>query len=192
MKWSVIRPKVLEVVSDIVGIATYWRDKNRPFVTPDDEATCLLHVVASGNGPGFGDDFRRTYNAGTNKLDLTQSGIRLFTMSVLVESYNHADDKQALEYLEEVRDALNRPQILALLRAVNLAVRDVSTTKDLSSVEDNHVISSASVDVFFAYGNNVASDDGKAGLDPLDWIETVGGMGTTSEDVTPITAEVEP
>ena len=101
------------------------------------------------------------------------------------------DDKTALEYLEDIRDGLNRPQILEALRLVNLAVRDVSETRDLSHDEDDHAVSSAQMDVFFAYGNNVTSADGKPGLEPLEWIEQVGGLETDSDNVTRVTAIID-
>ncbi len=173
MKWSVIRPKILEVISSIPGIKVYWRDRERAFVSPEDGATCLLHVIAASDGPGE-DDFRYEHNTETNLLDVTQAGIRLFTLSIVVESYDQADDKTALEYIEDIRDALFRPQILALLLAENLAVRDVAGTSDLSHTEDDHAVSSASMDVFFAYGNNKTSADGP-GLESVPFIETVQG-----------------
>lgn len=189
MKWSVIRPQVLAAIQSLAVIPTYWRDRERPFVAPGSEATCLLHTKGATAIPGD-DDFRQEFNVGTNKIDITQAGIRLFTVSVLVESYNQADDKTALEYLEDIRDGLSRPQILDILRAYNIAIRDVSETRDLSPTEDDHLVSSAQMDVFFAYGNNKTSADG-AGLEPLDWIEQVGGVGTDSETITPVTANID-
>jgi len=189
MKWSVIRPKILSVLTTLSGIGTNWRDRERPFVAPGSEAICLLHSQGARGGPGD-DDFRLEFNAGTNKLDITQAGIRLFTLSVLVESYNQADDKTALEYLEDIRDGLMRPQILADLRIDNLAIRDISETRDISPTEDDHLVSAASMDVFFAYGNNKVAADG-AGLTALDWIEQVGGLETDSDNVTPVTAEID-
>lgn len=171
MKWSEVRPKILEVISAAVGIETHWRDRERPFVTPTDEAMCLLHVIGT-SGVG-NDEFRLEHNEDTNKLDVTQAGIRNFSVSVMVESYNQADDKTALEYLEDIRDAIARPAVQAMFREVNLAILDATQTTDLSHDEDDHAVSSASFDLMFAYGNNVSSDDGKLGLDPLDWIETV-------------------
>lgn len=187
MQWSVIRPKVLTVFGALVGIETYWRDRERAFVSPTNEATCLLHTTVAAGGAGW-DDFRQEYNSGTNKLDLTQAGIRLFTVSVLVESYDQGDAKTALEYLEDLRDALQRPQVLADLLSINLAVRDVTATTDLSDTRDDHQVSIASMDVMFAFGNNKTSADG-AGLVSLDWIEQVGGLGTDSSDVTPISGD---
>lgn len=174
MRWSVIRPKLLEMFSELSGIHTYWRDRERAFVAPEEESVCLLHVVSSGSGPGD-DDFRMEYNATTSKLDVTQAGIRLFTLSVMVKAYNQWDTRFCLEYLEEIRDALNRPAILERFRAVNMAIRDAQVTADFSAEEDDRQVSVATMDVFFAFGNNRTSDEGAAGLDALDWIETVEG-----------------
>lgn len=168
MRWSVIRPKILEVFRDVMGLDVYWRDRERPFVDPDDGCIALLHTIATGSVGG--DEFRQEYNSTSQKIDLTQAGIRTFTVSVLVESYDQGDETQALEYVERLRDALERSQILELFRAINLTVREIGTPNDLSGVEDDHAVSAASVDVFFAYGNNVTS---APGLAPLDWIETV-------------------
>ena len=87
MKWSIVRPAVLSALGSLAGIETYWREKNRAFVAPGSEATCLLHTPGARSGPGD-DDFRQEYNEDTEKIDVTQAGIRLFTVSVLVESYN--------------------------------------------------------------------------------------------------------
>ena len=172
MKWSIVRPKILEVLGTLAGIETHWRDRERPFVAPTEAAMCLLHTIAGADGPGD-DEFRLTHNVGTNKLDITQAGIRNFTVSVMVESFDHADDKTALEYLAEIRDGLKRPEILADLRSINLAVLEVGASTDLTLTQDDHALSSASLDIRFAYGNNVTSAEGKPGLSPLDWIETV-------------------
>lgn len=174
MKWSTIRPKLLEVFSELSGIHTYWRDRERAFVAPEEEAVCLLHIVSSGFGPGD-DDYRYQFNAATQKLDVTQAGIRLFTLSVQVKAYNHWDNKFALEYLEEIRDALWRDGIREGLKALNLAIRYAQVTADLSVEEDDRMVSVATMDVFFAFGNNRTSDEGAPGLEALDWIEKVEG-----------------
>ena len=196
MKWSVIRPKVLEVIGLLAGIETYWRDRERAFVAPGSEAVCLLRVIQTNNTDAAGDEIRQTYNPTTNKIDLCQAGNRAFTVSVLVESYNQADDKTALEYLSAVQDGLMRPQIAEMFREEDLAIVRVSATTDLSHDEDEHAVSSASLDVFFAYANSKTAADG-AGLESLDWIEQVGGEGTGDDPggltpVTPVTADVDP
>jgi hypothetical protein len=172
MKWSVIRPKILEVFAPICGAADVsWRDRERAFVRPSYGAAVYLHTTGARRH-GW-DDIRLAHNVGTEKLDYTQAGIRAFTLSVLAEAYNHSDGTTALEYLEEIRDALQRPQILADLRLVGLTVTDVSQTTDLTGSVDDHVLSAASLDVSFAFANNRKASDGAAGLDSIDWIETV-------------------
>ena len=191
MKWSVILPQLLLVVERACGLTTIWRDGKQEFVDPGDAAICYLHVIHSGDDKGS-HDFRQTFNPGTSKIDLTQSGYRLFTVSVLVESYSLDDSTISLDYLERIRDALDRPQIRAGLRAFGLAIRSIAASIDLSSIEEDHAVSAASMDVFFAYANNVTSADGVMGLEPLDWIEKIGGPGTTSDSITPIGLDLDP
>ena len=174
MRWSLVRPAVLSVMGTLSGIETAWRDRERCFVPPGSEALCLLHTSGTSSVVSVGDDdFRQVYNEDTELVDITQAGIRLFTVSVLVESYCQDDDKTALEYLANIQDGLTRPQILATLRSNGMTVLKVSETRDLSHDEDDHMISSAQMDVFFAYANNVTAEDGKPGLEPINWIETV-------------------
>lgn len=183
MNWTTIRAAILDIVSQCVRVDTAWRDRERQFVRPEDTSVsrpdrgviCLLHVF--GVRSIQGDEIRQEFNAGTNKIDLTQAGHRGFTVSCLVESYDQSDDRQALEYTERIRSCVSRSQVLDMFREHGLTVNDYSDSVDLSDMEDDHQTSKASIDLMFTYANNETSADGP-GLESLDWIESVEGTRT--------------
>jgi len=180
MDWSTVRAKILSVVASCVRVDTYWRDRERPFVRPMDSAsptgeagvTCLLHVISS---IGIGvDEIKQKYNTGTELIDLTQTGNRRFTVSVLVESYNQADAKTAHEYIERLRSCLERSQIKDLLREANLTILPLPASVDLSDFRDDRAVSVASLDLPFLFLSTETKDDGP-GLESIGWIEHVYG-----------------
>lgn len=179
MNWPAIRAKILDVVGQCVRCDTVWRDRERQFVRPVDSpdrqdagVLCQLHAFATRQ---IGvDEYRQAFNSGTQKIDITQAGIREFTVSCLVESYDQSDGRQALEYTERIRSCIRRPAVLEMLRAVGLTCYDVSNSTDFAHFEDDHEVSSASIDLMFSYANNEHLNDGP-GLEPLDYISTVEG-----------------
>lgn len=196
MKWDDISAKILSVIAACVRVDTYWKDREQYMIRNEDttspgnkDVTCRLSRFGTrSNGR---DDFRYTHNTETNKLDIIQAGIRAFTVSALVESLDQSDLKQALEYTERIRSCMMRPQILAMFRSVNLTCTGVLSSADVSYVSDGRQISAAQIDLAFSCGVNETSADGSPGLESLDWIETVGGPGTTVV-FTPADPEADP
>lgn len=191
MKWDEIRAKILEVVASCVRVDTLWRDREQDAIRlnegNDSDVVCKLHAYATGD---IGrDDIRKTYNSGTNKLDVTQAGTRRFMLQVLCESFDQSDTKFCLNYTERVRSCMQRPVVLAMLRTVGLTCTGVSNSSDVSYVYDQRQVSAANVDLSFTYANNEHSGDGP-GLESIDFIETVEGHRTDPNVPAPIDCEI--
>lgn len=174
MSWLDIRNAIVDVLGQCARIDVRWRDQHRPFVRatdsfePDRGVQALLNIINVTSV--MRDDTRQQYNATTNKIDLNQAGQRHFTVSCLVEAYDQSSGRFALEYTERIRDCLARTQVLEMLRANELTVREVTPTLDLSDIEDDHAVSKAQIDIMFSAGVNVTEGPG---MESLDWIETV-------------------
>lgn len=192
MNWPTVRAKLLDVISQCVRVDTYWRDREQDAIRlntgNDADVVCRLHI--SGTRSNGRDDFRRELNNGTNQLDVTQAGNRVFTVSCLVESFDQSDSKFSLEYTERVRDCMQRPKVLAMLRLAGITVASMGTSLDVSYALDGRQVSAASVDLTVSAVVNEHTGDG-LGLEADDWIEQVGGDGTTATDVKPVTGTLE-
>ncbi len=169
--WGQIRPLIVELVQKSTGITTVWRDRERPFVEDTSQTIVLLHVISNRQ---IHEDFRYTYNAESNKLDITQCQTNAFVVSVFVHSYDEQDESQAVARLDRVRAFFNRRwEIGDQLRDLNVACFDVSDIRDLSDIENDRAVSKATLDLSFSYAVNLTHEFEGDGLDPHDWIQIV-------------------
>ncbi len=185
--WAFVCETIRSTFEPLIGLDVQWRDQKSSFVRPVDgvlngAGACKLHSEIL-NELGWS-DFRKRFNAGTDVLDIIQTGYVKFVVSVLVETYDPTDPRTALAYLSALEVALNRPQIIEKLIAANLSVVGFSDTRDHATIYDQRVVSSASADLqFLGVFTQLADGDGIAeGLAPLAYIKTVGAAVYNGED----------
>src|SRR5687767_805583 len=103
MNWPAIRARILDTITQAARIDVVWRDREQPFVRPQDTTPKEYGAIAKLHAFGvntIATEFRQDLNGLSNKLDLTQAEQGRFTVSCLIEAYDQADSKQALEYTE--------------------------------------------------------------------------------------------
>lgn len=79
----------------------------------------------------------------------TVSGLRLLTLSILLQTRDQSPDATARWHLEKLRTSLRKPSVKAGLRAAGLAFTTAESVVPLDRWVDDRVESQASMDVHF-------------------------------------------
>lgn len=142
-----------------------------PVLAPADPGVITTAVSIWLNIPSFVrigvDDTYNELDLGTNKLDVTEAGIRHFTLSIRIES----DNVDSQMVAERIRAGFLRRSTLASLAALRLAVRDVMDARPLEIKWNNRTVKATNLDVLLTYG--FAATDPNGGESVGDWIETI-------------------
>lgn len=151
--WDTIRPVLLSLFSELGDdIQTVWVDKRRPYIDPAKQEVLLLRVRSS---VGIGVE-ERAYtdlelDAPQATLEETNSGQRIVSLDVRVESFRHDDDRFAMNAIESIRSGLRFGSSHAILLAQYIALVRVGQALDLSGVvQDDRATSVAVLEVTLA------------------------------------------
>lgn len=144
--WTTVRSGLEDLIADLSGgLQVTHFDKRRPFVDPGDTVSVYLKIRGV---EGLGVDDRRYANdesaAPANNLTESVNGLRVITLEVRVEAYDHDDSAFAFVTSERIRDSLNWSSSLNTLRSLGLALASIGRTQDLPNVmQDQRIISTA-------------------------------------------------
>jgi hypothetical protein len=163
------RADLLQLIQGIGQIAVIWNGEAVPYHGADD-AWATLDIM-SYRGKGI-DQQRQAYDAVRDELSTNQCGIRLFTLTIRVDSYSF--DLPAYELLEKVRRRLRGGASMALLRDMGVALVNFHPIVDLNVIADNRPVYASTMDVAMSF--TVNETDGQAGGD---YIASVGDTPTT-------------
>lgn len=158
------RAALAEIVGLVGGCQAYWDDEPEPFPKTKPGWVVKLKVLTS-DGVG-NDEFTRTYDAERQVNVTKQSGYRVYTVTIMVKSFNK--DAPANDVIERIRFRLNGEKPRGLLNDVNMAIVDYERSVDLTGYADNRAITVSSCDMRFSYlvGENVLDNE-------ANWIESV-------------------
>jgi hypothetical protein len=173
MSWATIRPVLKSLVAELSGLTAHWEDQKRPFVPSAIRALALLSV--SPVTPVGVDDIVIDYDADrTEGQEICDNvlGVRNFTLSVKVESYEQGDALAAVNYLENLRNRLKRRSTGAALRAVGVAIRGTEPSRDLSALRDDRWTSIAVLDIRLRMA--VSETDAAHGYSYIETVEITG------------------
>lgn len=109
---------------------------------------CLLSV--RGLTPLGWDENRTAYDVGTDKLVATRVGNRLFTILVRVEVDNQTPGADAYTLQSRLHTRLQRPTVLAALRAVNVALVNLGPAVDAEYRVDGRDVSAWAQEIRFS------------------------------------------
>lgn len=152
---------LLAVVSDVLQIPCRWKVAPRPMVSPTLQAEAILQISRIKS---LGKDEERLTFSSPDQTT-TISGNRIFVLTVRVEAYAGTE---AWQYCSNLVTRIQRLQNLAALRAGDCALVDSSEILELPTFYDNRLVSSAQVDITFAYAvNDLYPSEDESG-----WIET--------------------
>lgn len=169
MAINVPREDIRTLVATLSGIPVsrvYWAGEAEKMAGPisGKAGKITLNVVARAiNGT---EEPRRTYNAGTGKLDVEYGAHRTLTISMRAD--NFLGHGQAFDTIEAVRFRMARAASRSALLAADLAFVDAPSVVSLDYKVDTREVSAASLDVRFA---QVVNETDTAGAE--DWIEKV-------------------
>lgn len=169
VNWSSIRPALRDIVAALSGLQTVWADQPQPYVDPAQRAIARLSIksVVSQGWDENGQDFDPQQPQGFELADLW-SGIRKFTLSIRIESFEQSDGKTAQEYCEDVRARLYWRSSVEACHAVNCAVYSDEQTVEVPVQADDRAQSVAVLDLRCRVMIHVIDPD------RFSWIENVG------------------
>lgn len=161
--WETIQTALKSLVASLTGLAqVQWFDERLPFVAAQSTqfAVARLQVFAVSS-VGTWDDRQLQTGAWLdgvftgeavgedNDGPLYESirGQRTFTLRVSVESYDQTPGRTARQYLETLRDRLQRASVSTILAQLALGLGEVLMLRDTSDLVDDHAVSKAVFDV---------------------------------------------
>jgi hypothetical protein len=154
--WNDIRPGLLNIIKQISGIETVWKDQPQGYVPPTVSygapvttlGTICKLAIGPTSGRGLADELRTEIEG--NELHDTVIGVRLFTLKILIECFDQKDGKTADHYLEQIRSRFAFRSTKKLLRAINVAYVSSGDIIDLSPIRDNRAVSIFNLDIRFS------------------------------------------
>jgi hypothetical protein len=115
----------------------------------------ILGWVARGQ-----DDLVREFDEDTDKLTTTVKGLRHFTLSIQAES----DAVTCHSVIERLRLMFNSPSVLDGLRALGIAIRDVSDTRAIKVPDrDRQTYDASLVEIRCSFGTEMVDTEVGAG-----------------------------
>jgi hypothetical protein len=172
MDLGAIRTAIETWVGSTTGLPVSWSERPQTF-----GATRMVLHLRGFRGVGL-DEVSEEYDATTplgpawgdivGGYTPTQTGQRVGTLEIRANTQSQADDKDALYYVQLLRDRLALPDLSDALELVGAAVGEIlMEPRELSRTEDMRRVSSAQMDVSI---NATAAADGA----PYGTIESVG------------------
>lgn len=162
---------VPELVTRLLGIPCVWDGSAEPFLAPEHSALARINITA--NVAKGVDETRRDPITGRTELNVLQTGYRVVTLSVGIESYS--PEESAQELLETLRMRLRRQSSKDLLSANGLALVSMPSFAILNmGAKDDRVVDYGRLDVKLA-----------AALNDQDDPQVTIGIVLTEAEVTP-------
>lgn len=174
MNQTIVRPALLALVKQLSGLDCVWRDQPQHYVPPKGYGEAVARVkcmLSLGPSSGKGrDELRTAYDADQpngQEMQDTSVGVRLFTLKIVVESFDQNDGLTAEQHLERIRDRMRWRSSTDALDDVNVAFVTTGEIQDLTTTRDNRKVSIAALDIRLS-GMSVDTDPARYG-----YIETV-------------------
>lgn len=166
------REKFRDLIQRVGGTVTTWAKDPRPMMAPalgvpvgatmapsvptatvaglTGQAHVTLRVLSAIT---VGDDEeRKLYDQPTDKLRITLSGLRTYTIQVTCTTI--AASASAADILELLRTRLQRKSVTKELHEINMSVVDLMAIHDISPTNSTHAGQTATMDLKFHYGMN--------------------------------------
>lgn len=149
MDLVVIQPALKSLVEALTGIDAYFENDPRDsFINPETGAHALLRI---GSPTIIGKDECRTIEVedpepGEELQDLWE-GQRSFVLTIKVEAFDPAPDKNAIHLLEGLRNRLPFKTTQAALEAARCALIKSGVVLDLGESRDDHIWSIGALDL---------------------------------------------
>lgn len=180
---AIPRAALKDLIQGLAQIdAVLWDGESEPTLGAEGSWATLNIMAYRGKGT---DETRQDFDEANDQISTSANGIRLFTLSIRVDSYSF--DSPAYETLEQIRRRIRGGAARLLMQQEGLALVDIQPISDLDKVADNRLMYSSSMDIRFSFA--VSEADPSAGGD---YIKQAGITGTVSDGVnnTTINADV--
>lgn len=162
-----------QFIAEITGVPCKWLNNQRDYVSPTAQAAIYLQVTLLTQ-LGW-DDQRNCFNTDTNMIDVYNVGMRPFTLSCRIESYE--ESPAAYEYADMVNIGLFQDFYKDQLRAVGMVFIDQGVYTDLPVIYDSRMISCCNVDLKMVALSHYATGSNNSRT----YISTVGLVNDVEE-----------
>lgn len=126
----------------------------------------VLNIISNRRASQI-DETRQEFNAGTNKIDVTTSGLRLLTLSINAYSRSNKPETDAYSCVDALQAECGKREsdLIIALREAGIAIAKSESVDQTSQNEADAQVSRAHLDVMICIAANQS--------DEFDWIETV-------------------
>ena len=162
------RADLKTLISGIGQIAAIWNGEAVPYHGEGDSWATMDVMAYRGRGI---DQQRQAYDNVRDELSTNSCGIRLFTLTIRIDSYDF--ELPAYELLEKIRRRLRGGAAMALLQDMGVALVKFFPIIELNVEADNRPVFASTMDVAMSFAVN--ETDGEAGGD---YIASVGDTPT--------------
>lgn len=141
------REALRSLIADVSGLETLWEDQPRPYLDSLTRAWVLLSELSHAT---LGRDeltYRTLAAPNDSKVQAVSQGVRRFTLSIKLESYELSDDETAMVRSEDLRDLLRLPFASHRLNCHGFGFVRFQDTADRSYVVDQRRISVSVIDM---------------------------------------------
>lgn len=159
-----LRNALADLFAKVTGWQVRWDNAPEDFISPS--PGCLLELSTFGMRKLGCDELRRTTLASPARITEDVVGQRIATLALRLDVYD--SDLEALDLLDDLVSATHFERVRALFTELSMAVADIGEIRDLRTVKDTRVISSASVDLRVSWAKRRSDRE----VVPT-WIETV-------------------
>lgn len=171
------------LATQLTGLQTPQAHMPTKVTDPKKKGRLEFRVIACKSVNSNSDDFRETYDVGSNTIIITSVGFRHLTIQVKFIGEDNRPSQDALFYLERLGDRLAWPSSLATLRALDMGLIERGSFLDLSKVfsaEDRQGSIGVKEFRMVAVVTEIVNGPDH---DPMSWIETVEFYSDTLDDV---------
>lgn len=166
---------IQELFEVLSGLPTYWRDQERPFLSPTDRGQCLLKVIAER--PLGVDETREPVNLAELtssppiEIEPSQVGLRIVTLQVQVETFDQDADRRARFFLGQITTRIRRASSRATLRTLDTSIITIEPAVLVERIVDERAYSLGTMSIRF---HTIVDERDQ----PFGRIDTVSGAGT--------------
>lgn len=154
--YSSIRPALLSLIKQLSGVSDVsWRDQpqgyqGKPVASYGSTVGTSIKLSIGPSSTKGRDEIRTSFDGSRpagQELKDTASGVRLFTLKILIDTLEQKDGKTADYLCEQIGGRFRWSLARNALRAVNVGYVDTGVVQDLSSVRDTRAVSVAAIDI---------------------------------------------
>jgi hypothetical protein len=176
---AIPRGAIRDLIAGLSDFSTYWQGDAVMY-----EETYISLDIMAYTALGT-DEQRQSYDASTDELGSLSCGLRLFTLSIRVDSYSM--DLPGYEVCERIRRRLRAGAAREVMEDTGLALVRIHPITNLSVVADNRPVFCSVMDVVMSFAVNEQDSTPATGGDYIADAPTTGTLTDTVKNYPVVT-----